>query len=59
VIVLSGRVGDADRVRSFARGAYDHLNKGVVLAGGGWPDVIEVVRRSCSGKFELSWITHT
>ena len=27
VIVLSGRVGDADRVRSFARGADDHLNK--------------------------------
>lgn len=27
VIVLSGRVGDADRVRSFARGAEDHLNK--------------------------------
>jgi DNA-binding response OmpR family regulator len=27
VIVLSGRVGNADRVRSFARGADDHLNK--------------------------------
>jgi DNA-binding response OmpR family regulator len=27
VLVLSGRVGDADRVRSFARGADDHLNK--------------------------------
>jgi DNA-binding response OmpR family regulator len=27
VIVLSGRSGDADRVRSFARGADDHLNK--------------------------------
>ena len=27
VIVLSGRVGDADRVRSFARGADDHLCK--------------------------------
>jgi DNA-binding response OmpR family regulator len=27
VIVLSGRAGDADRVRSFARGADDHLNK--------------------------------
>ena len=26
VIVLSGRAGDADRVRSFARGADDHLN---------------------------------
>jgi DNA-binding response OmpR family regulator len=26
VLVLSGRVGDADRVRSFARGADDHLN---------------------------------
>jgi DNA-binding response OmpR family regulator len=27
VIVLSGRAGDTDRVRSFARGADDHLNK--------------------------------
>jgi DNA-binding response OmpR family regulator len=27
MIVLSGRAGDADRVRSFARGADDHLNK--------------------------------
>jgi DNA-binding response OmpR family regulator len=27
VIVLSGRAGDADRVRSFARGADDHLSK--------------------------------
>jgi DNA-binding response OmpR family regulator len=27
VIVLSGRSGDADRVRSCARGADDHLNK--------------------------------
>jgi CheY-like chemotaxis protein len=27
VVVLSGRGGDADRVRSFARGADDHLNK--------------------------------
>ena len=27
VIVLTGRSGDADRVRSFARGADDHLNK--------------------------------
>ncbi len=27
VIVLSGRAGDADRVRSFARGADDHLCK--------------------------------
>jgi CheY-like chemotaxis protein len=27
VIVLSGRAGDADRVRSFARGADDHLHK--------------------------------
>jgi len=27
VIVLSGRTGDADRVRSFARGADDHLNR--------------------------------
>src|SRR5215204_6216204 len=27
VIVLSGRTADADRVRSFARGADDHLNK--------------------------------
>jgi hypothetical protein len=38
VIVLRGRVGDADRGRSFARGAYDHLKKGL---GGGWPDVHE------------------
>ena len=27
VIVLSGRAGDSDRVRSFARGADDHLTK--------------------------------
>jgi DNA-binding response OmpR family regulator len=27
VIVLSGRAGDADRVRSFARGADDHVTK--------------------------------
>jgi DNA-binding response OmpR family regulator len=27
VIVLSGRAGDADRVRSFARGADDHVSK--------------------------------
>ena len=27
VIVLTGRAGEADRVRSFARGADDHLNK--------------------------------
>jgi CheY-like chemotaxis protein len=27
VIVLSGRAGDADRVRSFAGGADDHLSK--------------------------------
>jgi CheY-like chemotaxis protein len=27
VIVLTGRSGDADRVRSFARGADDHLSK--------------------------------
>lgn len=27
VIVLTGRAGDADRVRSFARGADDHLCK--------------------------------
>jgi DNA-binding response OmpR family regulator len=27
VIVLTGRNGEADRVRSFARGADDHLNK--------------------------------
>jgi two-component system, OmpR family, KDP operon response regulator KdpE len=27
VLVLSGRVGDADRVRSFARGADDHVTK--------------------------------
>jgi CheY-like chemotaxis protein len=27
VIVLTGRAGDADRVRSFARGADDHLSK--------------------------------
>jgi CheY-like chemotaxis protein len=27
VIVLTGHAGDADRVRSFARGADDHLNK--------------------------------
>jgi DNA-binding response OmpR family regulator len=32
VIVLSGRVGDADRVRSFARGADDHLNKPFLYA---------------------------
>jgi CheY-like chemotaxis protein len=45
VIVLSGRVGDADRVRSFARGADDHLNKpflsfsaaGNPGRGAGWP----------------------
>jgi CheY-like chemotaxis protein len=27
VIVLSGRAGEADRVRSFARGADDHICK--------------------------------
>jgi DNA-binding response OmpR family regulator len=27
VIVLTGRAGDADRVRSFARGADDHVTK--------------------------------
>jgi DNA-binding response OmpR family regulator len=27
VLVLTGRAGDADRVRSFARGADDHLSK--------------------------------
>jgi DNA-binding response OmpR family regulator len=27
VIVLTGRAGEADRVRSFARGADDHLSK--------------------------------
>jgi DNA-binding response OmpR family regulator len=27
VIVLSGRAGDADRVRSFVHGADDHLSK--------------------------------
>ena len=32
VIVLSGRSRDADRVRSFARGADDHLNKPFVYA---------------------------
>src|ERR671918_538267 len=32
VIVLSGRSGDADRVRSFARGADDHLNKPFLYA---------------------------
>jgi DNA-binding response OmpR family regulator len=30
--VLSGRAGDADRVRSFARGADDHLNKPFLYA---------------------------
>jgi DNA-binding response OmpR family regulator len=32
VIVLSGRVGDADRVRSFDRGADDHLSKPFLYA---------------------------
>jgi DNA-binding response OmpR family regulator len=32
VIVLTGRSGDADRVRSFARGADDHLNKPFLYA---------------------------
>jgi DNA-binding response OmpR family regulator len=32
VIVLSGRAGDADRVRSFARGADDHLCKPFLYA---------------------------
>jgi DNA-binding response OmpR family regulator len=32
VIVLSGRGGDADRVRSFARGADDHLTKPFLYA---------------------------
>jgi DNA-binding response OmpR family regulator len=32
VIVLSGRVGDADRVRSFGRGADDHLCKPFLYA---------------------------
>jgi DNA-binding response OmpR family regulator len=32
VIVLSGRAGDADRVRSFARGADDHLSKPFLYA---------------------------
>jgi DNA-binding response OmpR family regulator len=32
VIVLSGRVGDADRVRSFARGADDHVCKPFLYA---------------------------
>jgi DNA-binding response OmpR family regulator len=32
VIVLSGRAGDADRVRSFARGADDHINKPFLYA---------------------------
>jgi DNA-binding response OmpR family regulator len=32
VIVLSGRAGDADRVRSFARGADDHVNKPFLYA---------------------------
>jgi CheY-like chemotaxis protein len=31
VIVLSGRAGDADRVRSFARGADDHVTKPTCL----------------------------
>ena len=31
VIVLSGRAGDADRVRSFARGADDHREQAVPL----------------------------
>ena len=32
VIVLTGRTGDSDRVRSFARGADDHLNKPFLYA---------------------------
>jgi len=32
VVVLSGRVGDADRVRSFARGADDHVCKPFLYA---------------------------
>jgi DNA-binding response OmpR family regulator len=32
VIVLTGRAGEADRVRSFARGADDHLNKPFLYA---------------------------
>src|SRR3954470_13823546 len=32
VIVLSGRAGDADRVRSFARGADDHVCKPFLYA---------------------------
>lgn len=32
VIVLSGRAGDADRVRSFARGADDHVTKPFLYA---------------------------
>jgi DNA-binding response OmpR family regulator len=32
VIVLTGRSGEADRVRSFARGADDHLNKPFLYA---------------------------
>jgi DNA-binding response OmpR family regulator len=32
VIVLTGRAGDADRVRSFARGADDHLSKPFLYA---------------------------
>jgi DNA-binding response OmpR family regulator len=32
VIVLSGRAGDADRIRSFARGADDHLSKPFLYA---------------------------
>ena len=32
VVVLSGRAGDADRVRSFARGADDHLCKPFLYA---------------------------
>jgi DNA-binding response OmpR family regulator len=32
VVVLTGRAGDADRVRSFARGADDHLSKPFLYA---------------------------
>jgi DNA-binding response OmpR family regulator len=48
VIVLSGRAGDADRVRSFARGADDHLCKPFLYA-----ELLARVRavlRRCDGR---------
>jgi DNA-binding response OmpR family regulator len=48
VIVLSGRAGDADRVRSFARGADDHLCKPFLYA-----ELLARVRavlRRCEGR---------